>query len=68
MLGFALSSDGSKIFIGSNEDGLLMAEASDLVFHRQNAKIHVQCLATRGNELWACAPAVDGFVGGRVDG
>jgi hypothetical protein len=63
MLGFALSSDGSKIFIGSNEDGLLMAEASDLVFHSQNAKIHVQCLATRGNELWACAPAVDDFVG-----
>ncbi len=64
MLGFALSPDGSKVYIGSNEDGLLMADASDLVFHAMNTKIHVQCLATRGAELWACAPAVDGFVAG----
>jgi hypothetical protein len=64
MLGFALSSDGSKIYVGSKEDGLWMAMASDLQFHEQNPKIHVQCLATRGDELWACAPAVDGFVAG----
>lgn len=64
MLGFALSPDGSKIYIGSNGDGLLVAEASNLVFRQQNSKIHVQCLATRGAELWACAPAMDGFVAG----
>jgi hypothetical protein len=64
LLGFALSSDGSKVYVGSQQEGIWVAEAADLAFHQKNAKVHVQCLATRGSELWACAPAEDGFVAG----
>jgi hypothetical protein len=63
MLGFALSPDGSKVYIGSQEDGLWVAETSDLAFKKTSSK-GIQCLATRGNELWACSAAVDGFVAG----
>jgi hypothetical protein len=63
MLGFALSEDGSRVYIGSREDGLWSALASDLEFQKISP-ISVQCLATRGAELWACSAAVSGFVAG----
>ena len=63
MLGFALSPDGSKIYVGSVEDGLWVAQASDLSFTKSSS-IRVQCLATRGTELWACSDAPSGFVAG----
>jgi photosystem II stability/assembly factor-like uncharacterized protein len=63
MLGFALSPDGSKIYIGSEEDGLWAASTSDLVFEKKSSII-VQCLATRNNELWACSAAISGFIAG----
>jgi MYXO-CTERM domain-containing protein len=63
MLGLALSEDGTKIYIGSDEDGLWMAKTSDLMFEKKSS-IVVQCLATRGNELWACSAAVSGFIAG----
>ncbi len=67
-LSFALSSDGSKVYVGTEEDGLWTAKADDLVFHQTNACLRVQCLATRatseGDELWACSAAVTGFVAG----
>ena len=63
LLGFAISADGSKIYVGTKEEGLWMAQTSDLKFTKKR-QFNVQCLATRGNELWACAPAVDGFVVG----
>jgi hypothetical protein len=63
LLGFTLSPDGSKVYAGSKEDGLWVAERADLQFRKTSA-IHVQCLATRGNELWACSDEVSGFVGG----
>jgi MYXO-CTERM domain-containing protein len=31
---------------------------------RQTSSIHVQCLATRGTELWACSDEASGFVAG----
>jgi hypothetical protein len=68
MVGFALSPDGSKIYAGSREDGLFVAARSGLgspgAFQVKNASIHVQCLATRGTELWACADEPSGFVAG----
>jgi photosystem II stability/assembly factor-like uncharacterized protein len=64
LLGFALSPDGSKIYIGTKEEGLWMAQTSDLKFTKKK-QFSVQCLATRGNELWACGPAVDKFVVGK---
>jgi Sortilin, neurotensin receptor 3, len=63
MLGLALSEDGSKVYIGSVEDGLWRANASDLAFQKVSS-LQVQCLATRGAELWACSSAVSGFVAG----
>jgi hypothetical protein len=63
LLGFALSEDGSKIYVGSQESGLWVGTAADLMFHKTSSII-VQCLATHGNELWACSAAVSGFVAG----
>ena len=68
MAGFALSPDGSKIYAGSREDGLFVAARSSLgspgAFQSKNSSVHVQCLATRGTELWACADEPSGFVAG----
>jgi hypothetical protein len=64
LLGFALSPDGSKVYVGTRESGIWMAPASTLVFTQTNSHIHTQCLATRGSELWACSDAVSGFVAG----
>jgi photosystem II stability/assembly factor-like uncharacterized protein len=65
LLGFALSEDGSKIFIGTEESGLWEGSASDLTsFHALQPNLIVQCLATHGNELWVCSAAVSGFVAG----
>ncbi len=61
LLGLALSSDGSKVYVGTKEEGLWMASASDLKFTKKS-NIVVQCLATRGTELWACSAEVSGFI------
>jgi MYXO-CTERM domain-containing protein len=63
MLGLALSQDGSKIYIGSVADGLLVAPTSTLSF-TTTSMIHVQCLTTHGADLWACSDEVSGFVVG----
>jgi len=63
LLGLALSADGSKIYVGTKEDGLWMASTSDLKFTKKSP-IVVQCLATRGSELWACSAEVSGFIAG----
>ena len=54
MQGFALSADGSRVYLGSTNAGLLAANASDLVF-TQRSTLAVQCLATSGNTLYACS-------------
>jgi hypothetical protein len=64
LLGFALSPDGSKVYLGTYESGVWMASTSDFVFEQMNANVDIQCLATRGSELWACGPAKTGFVAG----
>jgi hypothetical protein len=53
-LGFALSADGSKIYAGTKEDGLFVAQRSNMVFSKVSS-IAVECLATRGQELWVCS-------------
>ena len=60
MLGFALSPDGSKVFLGGG-DGLFVANKTDLVFKKQSS-IVVQCLATSGNTLYACSSESSGFI------
>jgi photosystem II stability/assembly factor-like uncharacterized protein len=68
MLGFAIAADGSRVYAGSIEDGLLVAAAAggaDGGFaFRKTSSIPVRCLATRGGEapeLWACSDPASGF-------
>jgi hypothetical protein len=67
LLGFALSPDGSKVYAGSPQDGLYVGARADVdassPFHKMSS-IHVQCLATRGAELWACSDEASGFIAG----
>jgi hypothetical protein len=63
MLGFALSPDGSKVYAGSVADGLFVGDRTTMTFVSRSP-IHVQCLATRGAELWACADRPSGFLAG----
>jgi hypothetical protein len=74
MLGFALSPDGSKIYAGSEFDGLFVGDRASMAFRHQPSvvlgtdagarDIHVQCLAARAGELWACADEPSGFIAG----
>lgn len=74
MLGFALSPDGEKIYAGGNIDGLFVGERETGSFARTQSvvrggdggpiDIHVECLATLGSELWACADEPSGFIAG----
>lgn len=64
LLGMALSPDGSQIYIGTVESGLWVASTSDMMFTQKNANVHVRCLATRNQELWACSDISSGFVVG----
>jgi hypothetical protein len=74
MLGFAIAADGSMVYAGSIEDGLVVAarDGGDdaergLAFHKASS-IPVRCLATHGSELWACSDPSSGFsVGVSID-
>jgi hypothetical protein len=61
MLGFAISPDGSKIYAGGPDDGLLAADRASLTFTYRSC-LPVQCLAAHGPELWACVDQASGFV------
>jgi hypothetical protein len=63
LLGFALSPDGSKVYIGSPKGGVLVASTSDFTF-QQRSKQDVQCLAINAEGLWACSNEQAGFVAG----
>ncbi len=60
MLGFALSADGSKVFVGGT-DGLFVASSTDLTF-TQRSPIQVQCLTIAGDLLYACSAESSGFI------
>jgi MYXO-CTERM domain-containing protein len=64
LLGFALSPDGTKVYAGTVESGLWVANASDMVFTQKNPGVHIRCLATRNQELWACSDIGTGFTVG----
>jgi hypothetical protein len=64
MLGFALSSDGSRVYAGSVGAGVLVASAATLSF-AQVSTVHVQCLAAHRGDLWACSDEPSGFIVGQ---
>ena len=51
--GFAISPDGSKIWIGGPRDGLRVASTTDFVF-TQKSNVEVQCLKLAADGLWTC--------------
>lgn len=59
--GFALSADGTKIWLGGPLDGLRVASTSDFVF-TQKSTIEISCLKLASDGLWACSNERSGFV------
>ncbi|HLK36685.1 MAG TPA: hypothetical protein VKU41_08020, partial [Polyangiaceae bacterium] len=62
ILGFALSPDGSKIYLGSSQGGLYVADRATPTIFEQTSPINIHCLSTRpapggGTELWICGDA-----------
>jgi hypothetical protein len=59
LLGFALSSDGAKVFVGGSVDGVAFASATPtdsgvaLQFVQQS-KVRISCLSWIGGALYAC--------------
>jgi photosystem II stability/assembly factor-like uncharacterized protein len=68
LLGFALSADGTKVWVGGPSDGLLEADATaaTLTF-AQKSTIHVQCLKSQGTTLYACSDEASGFILGKSE-
>jgi MYXO-CTERM domain-containing protein len=63
LLGFALSADGSKVFVGGPKDGIRVASTTNFQFE-QKSSIEVQCLALATDGLWACSNEKSGFIVG----
>ena len=61
LLGFALSADGSRVYVGGPKDGVQVANTSDHVF-TQKSKVEIQCLASASDGLWACSNERNGFI------
>ena len=61
LLGFALSVDGSKVYVGGPKDGVRVASTTDFAF-QQKSTIEVQCLALASDGLWACSNEKSGFI------
>jgi hypothetical protein len=63
LLGFALSPDASKVWVGGPRDGVRLASTKDFVF-QQKSSIEAQCLAFASDGLWACSNERSGFIAG----
>ncbi len=61
MLGFALSPDGSRVYVGGREDGVKVASTSDWQF-TQTSTIEIECLTAHANGLYACSNEANGFL------
>jgi hypothetical protein len=68
ILGFALSSDGSKVYLGGPDDGLYVTSRAALAFTTQTWPGQVECLAVDRDRLLACSNEASGFaVGASTD-
>jgi hypothetical protein len=66
MLGFAISEDGSAVWASSALNRGIWAASGGGTSFEQVSSLNAQCLAARGNELWACADQLAaGFAVGR---
>ena len=63
LTGLALSPDGTKVYVGSGKDGLLVADAKTLAFEKR-AQIYVQCIAVTDTRVYLCSNELYGFVAG----
>lgn len=63
LLGFALSPNGSKVYVGGPKDGVQLASTTDFAF-QQRSTVQAQCLAIHADGLWACSNEQSGFVAG----
>lgn len=54
LLGFALSSDGAKVWVGGPSDGLLVAPRAGFQFQPVSS-LPIECLAALDGALWACS-------------
>jgi hypothetical protein len=63
LLAFALSPDGSRVYIGGLRDGVKSANTTDFVFE-DRASIEAQCLTATSDGLWACSTEKSGFIAG----
>lgn len=64
LFGFALSPDGSTVWIGGSKDGLWRAPTSTLAFEKV-AELNVRCLTATDTALYACGDEfTDGFTVG----
>ena len=63
LAGFALSPDGSKVWVGGPRDGLRVASTTDFAF-TQKSTVEVQCLKLATDGLWTCSTEKSGFVVG----
>jgi hypothetical protein len=63
LLGFALSKDGSRVFVGGPKDGLQVASSTDFNFV-QKSTVEVHCLTLSDDGLWTCSTERSGFVVG----
>ncbi len=65
LLGFALSADGASVSVGGPDDGLYAGSTSGGELSQVSGpKLKVQCLAQKGDVLWACSSEASGFVAG----
>jgi len=66
MLGFALSQDGKKVYLGGQVDGLNVAATTDFAFAKRSS-VQVECLMTSGTTLYVCSNEISGFIVGASD-
>lgn len=66
LLGFALSPDGSRVYVGGPDDGLWAADSAELQFERKS-DIAVRCLTSNGSTLFMCSTEESGFTLGATE-
>lgn len=69
LLGFALAPDGSQVAVGTEFDGMFVADADELSFEKRST-LPIRCLHWVESGFYACVNSVlygDGFIVARAD-